>query len=122
LQHNLEGIGGVLVRDVERQDEGGVSPLVALNRARREANSQAVSASKRIGSCALLEAETRDRWLGLLPKPDQSLRWLTSTGPRTAASLHREVMDLSEAVARFASRMHGGLTLIALELDKLTAE
>jgi hypothetical protein len=25
-------------------------------------------------------------------------------------------------VARFASRMHGGFTLITLELDKLTAE
>jgi hypothetical protein len=31
-------------------------------------------------------------------------------------------VGLSEAVARFASRMHGGFTLITLELDKLTAE
>jgi hypothetical protein len=122
LQHNLEGIGEVLVRDVERQDEDGVPPLVALNRARREAQSQSVLARKRIGSCAHLEAETRDRWLGLLPEPDESLRWLTSTGLRTAASLRRDVMGLSEAVARFASRMHGGFTLITLELDKLTAE
>jgi hypothetical protein len=122
LQHNLEGIGGVLVRDVERQDEGGVSPLVALNRARREAYSQAVMARKRIGSCAHLKAEMRDRWLSLLPEPDESMRWLTSTGPRSAASLRQEVIGLSEAVARFASRMHGGIALIKLELDKLTAE
>jgi hypothetical protein len=34
----------------------------------------------------------------------------------------QEVIGLSEAVARFASRMHGGIALIKLELDKLTAE
>ena len=112
----------MLVRDVQRQDEDDVPPLVALNRARREARSRSVLARKRIGSCAHLEAETRDRWLSLLLEPDESLRWLPSTGPRTAASLRREVMGLSEAVARFASRMHGGFTLISLELDKLTAE
>jgi hypothetical protein len=122
LQHNLEGIGGVLVRDVKRQRDDGAPVLVALNRARRAARSQAVLARTRIGACAHLNAEIRDKWLRMWPEPDESRRWLRSTGPRTAASLHREVMDLSEAVGRFASRMHGGFTLIKVELEKLTAE
>lgn len=122
LQRNLDGIGGVLARDVERQADDGAPTLVALNRARGEAQSQAILARTRISACAHLKAELRERWLRLLPEPDESLRWLTSTGPRTAAGLQREVMDLSEAVARFASRMRGGFTVIEVELERLSAE
>jgi hypothetical protein len=122
LQRNLDGIGGVLARDVERQADVGAPPLVALNRARREAHSQAVLARTRIRSCAHLNAELREKWLRLLPEPDESLRWLRSTGPRTAAGLRREVMGLSEAVARFSSRMRDGFTVIKVELERLSAE
>jgi hypothetical protein len=119
LRQDLNGIAEVLGRDRERRDDDGVPVLVALNRARDEARSQVVAVRTRIGSCAYLKAEIRDKWLSELPEPDEGLSWLTSTGSRTSASLRREVNDLSETVARFASRMRGGLTVIKVQLEKL---
>jgi hypothetical protein len=119
LRQDLTGIAEVLGRDKERQDDDGVPALVALYRARGEARSQVVAVRTRIGSSAHLNAEIRDKWLSELPEPDEGLSWLTSTGSRTVASLRREVIDLSETVARFASRMRGGLTVIKVELEKL---
>lgn len=118
LQQDLTGIAEVLGRHKERQDDG-VPPLVALYRARGEARSDALAVRTRIGSCAYLKAEIRGRWLSQLPEPDEGLSWLTSTGSRNAASLRREVINLSETVARFASRMRGSLTVIKVALEKL---
>lgn len=118
LRHRLAEIAGVLVRDSGRQD-GGSSPLVALHRAKNEARSKAVAARTGIGSCVHLNAGVRDKWASMLPKPDESLRWLTSTGPGTAASLRQAILDLSETVARFASRLRDGFTVIKVELDRL---
>ena len=119
MRHSLVGIAGVLVRDSDRQDDGSPT-LVALNRAKNEARSKMVAASTRIGSCVHLNARVRERWASMLPEPDEGLRWLTSTGPRTAASLRQAILDLSETVARFASRMRDGFTVIKIELDRLS--
>lgn len=117
---DLRAVAELLAPDVQRRsDDDGAPPLVAMHRVRRQVRSRAADARTRIGSCAYLTAAIRERWLRLLAEPDEGLGWLTSTGPGTAASLHREVMDLSDTVARFDSRMRGGLSIIERELEKL---
>ena len=119
VRHSLVDIAGGLVRDSDRQDDGR-APLVALLRAKEAARSKTVAARSGIGSCVHLNARVRAKWASMLPEPDEGLRWLTSTGPGTAASLRQAILDLSETVARFASRMRDGFTVIKVELDKLS--